>query len=89
MITQGLLLWPYFTFARLIAPYVVAGKGQEYKPDAAVAILVLLIVSTFVSARHIRGRSSRNRRAWVEVAVIIGAIGLVERLMTPMVGVVR
>jgi hypothetical protein len=81
VITQGLLLWPYFTLARLIAPYVVAGKGQEYKPDAAVAILVLLVVSTFVSALHVSDRSSRNRRAWGVVAVIVGAIGLVERLM--------
>lgn len=89
VITQGLLLWPYFTCARMIAPYVVDGKGQEYKPDAAVVILVLLVGSTFICALHVRGRSSRSRRAWVEVAVIIGAFGVVERLMIPTIGVVR
>ncbi len=89
MITQGTLLWPYFTVARLIAPYVVDGKGQEYKPEWGAAILTLVMVSTFVSVLHVRGRSSRSRRLWVEVAVIIGVIGVVERLMTPMIGVVR
>lgn len=82
MITQGTLLWPYFTFARLIAPYVVDGKGQEYKPQWGAAILVLLLVSTVVAATHIRGRSSRGRRVWMELAVIIGVIGVVERFLT-------
>lgn len=89
MITQGLLLWPYLTFARLIAPYVVAGKGQEYKPEWQGAILTLVLVSTLVSAIHVRGRSSRRRRMWVEAAVIIGAIGVVERFTIPVIGVVR
>lgn len=84
------MLWPYFTFARLIAPYVVDGKAQEYKPDAAVVILVLLVGSTFVSALHVRGRSTWNRRAWVEIAVVIGAIGVAERLYSgALIGVVR
>lgn len=89
MITQGLLLWPYFTFARLIAPYVVAGKGQEYKPDAAGVILMVILVSTLLSAFHLRGRSTPGRRTWVELAILIGAIGVVERLMFPAYGVVR
>ena len=82
MITQGTLLWPYFTFARLIAPYVVDGKGQEYKLQWGAAILVLLLVSTVVAATHIRGRSSRGRRVWMELAVIIGVTGVVERFLT-------
>lgn len=89
MITQGTLLWPYFTFARLIAPYVVAGKGQEYKPGWAGVILLVLMVSTVVTVLHVRGRSSRIRRAWVQAAVIIGGIGVVERLVFPVYGVVR
>jgi hypothetical protein len=80
VITQGLLLWPYFTFARLIAPYVVDGKGQEYKPDAAMAILVLLIVSLLLSVMQVRRCSTTGRRILTEMVVVIGAIGVVERL---------
>ena len=90
MITQGTLLWPYFTFARLIAPYVVEGKAQEYKSEAGAAILALLIVSALVTAFHVRRCSSPGRRVLMENALVIGSIGMVERIWSgAMLGVVR
>jgi hypothetical protein len=90
VITQGTLLWPYFTFARLIAPYVVNGKAQEYKPEWGVAIFALLLVSLVVTAFYCRRCSSRNRRAWMQNAAFIGVIGVIERIYSGMlIGVVR
>lgn len=90
MITQGLLLWPYFTFARLIAPYVVAGKGREYREDWAALILLLVIVSTVVTVFYGRESSSPARRWLVLVALLIGIIGTYERLNSRwLIGVVR
>jgi len=91
VITQGTLLWPYFTVARLIAPYVVDGKGQEYKPEWGAAILALLLVSLMVTAFNCRGCSSWNRRAWMQNAAFIGLIGVVERIFfsSASLGVVR
>ena len=90
VITQGTLLWPYFSLARLIAPYVVDGKAQEYKPEGAAAILALLLASLVVTAFNCRGCSSWNRRAWMQNAAFISAIGVVERIYSgAAVGVVR
>ena len=90
MITQGTLLWPYFTFARLIAPYVVPGKQQEYKPEWAGWILALLVVSLIVTAFNLRSCSSRNRRAWIQNATFIGIVGVFERFYSgAMIGMVH
>jgi hypothetical protein len=90
VITQGLLLWPYFTFARLIAPYVSPGKGQEYRDPWGALILLLVCSSTVLTAGHCRGRSSPLRSGLALAALAIGLWGTLERFRSGwVIGVVR
>jgi hypothetical protein len=78
VITSGIALWPYFTGARLIAPWVDPGRFREYRPEFVV-VIVLLLVTALVLCLIVRSRSStKERESLAGVAILALIFGLCE-----------
>lgn len=89
-ITIGIALWPYFTGARLVAPWIEHGRTTEYRPGF-VPIIILLMVVTLVLCFALRpGSSTRRRKDLNGVAILSLVFGLCEYvLFFPTIGLVR
>ena len=89
-ITTGLVLWPYFTGARLIAPWVNHTTTTHYHPGFMLVIDALL-VATFILCLALRSRSSTpDRKTLNGMAILSLVFGLFEYLilLSP-IGMVR
>lgn len=89
-ITIGIALWPYFTGARLIAPWVEPGRTNEYRPGF-IPVIILLMVVTLVLCFALRPDSSTAQRKVLNgVAILALVFGLCEYvLFFPTIGMVR
>jgi hypothetical protein len=89
-ITSGLLLWPYFTGARLIAPWVEHGRTREFRGEFVPVIILLLVVTLVVCFALRPGSSTPRRRILNGVAILSLVFGLGEyALFFPTIGMVR
>jgi cell division protein FtsW (lipid II flippase) len=84
-LTQGLLIWPYFEFARLIAPLIDRRKYSQYAPEYLPLILTIMLMSLLVTMISVR-TSSNGFRKWLKIAGIF--IGILGPLSAPVQGIV-
>jgi hypothetical protein len=89
-ITAGLLLWPYFTGARLVAPWIDPGRTREFRGEFVPVIILLLAVTLVVCVALRPGSSSPRRKLLNGVAILALVSGLGEYvLLFPTIGMVR
>ena len=89
-ITSGLLLWPYFTGARLIAPWVEQAKTREYRPEFIPFIDLLLVTAVVLCVTVHFNSSTTLRRFLAGWAIMLLLCGLCEYvLFFPTIGMVR